>query len=119
VVPVGMPQDTAFSAYFGPLGVAYSLSEAAAPPGVTVLGEAEGAQAGRWRRPTPEVAPTTTSDGGLVGLATMLEPDGEMPGASPGVRRANDLRQYLPLWLRVTRWQRGHSGCTLHVLWDS
>jgi Ca-activated chloride channel family protein len=102
VAPVGMPQDTAFSAYFDRLGagIAFSLSAAAPPLGSAAhftetvkLGSAPRARMHATARLTAIPAPTTNAD--LVDLAAMLEPDGGMPGDSLGVRGGRTIAAVL------------------------
>jgi Ca-activated chloride channel homolog len=90
VVPVGMPQDTASSAYFDrpDTSVAYSLSVAAAPL-------ASRRPVFRHLRLTPEVAQASSRNADLVELAAMLEPDGGMPGDSLSIRAGRTIAAVL------------------------
>ncbi len=80
VVPVGMPQDTAFGAYFrGRVGVpllAYLLN---ARPGVLHCLREDLVLHRRWEA-SPERGPSNPNDDLLLQLARRIEPDGGMPG---------------------------------------
>jgi hypothetical protein len=113
VVPVGMPQDTAFSAYFdqpacyrGPAKqIVYSeSSRQSILSGVNQLADAikltKGASARfsrspllsrRSKLPLATSAATTTDKIDLIDLAAMLEPDGGMPGDSVAVRAGRTI----------------------------
>ncbi|SPF52475.1 hypothetical protein SBA4_5080011 [Candidatus Sulfopaludibacter sp. SbA4] len=98
VVPVGMPQDSPFKAYFpAPAGRPVMAACMAAPPPAppaALFGQfsldSEGPLLSRstlhrkLRPPRAAKVPATAPD--LVDLAAMLEPDGGMPGKSPEVR---------------------------------
>jgi Ca-activated chloride channel family protein len=105
VVPVGMPQDTAFRAYFGgtasgihppactPPMIAFSLMPQSAPSALT----ARFSRAPLYSSKIPTSAapePMAGSDD-LVDLAAMLEPDGGMPGDDPGVRAGRTIAAVL------------------------
>lgn len=84
VVPVGMPQDTAFDAYFD------APACASAP---LFMREARGPVA-FLESCRSDLSPA--SDGGsLVDLAAMLEPDGGMPGGNDEVRAARTVAAVL------------------------
>jgi hypothetical protein len=87
VVPVGMPQDTSFSAYFG--GFADIACSLAAPPRAR-LHRVSHVEA-TLESLIDEAAVTTSSKTGLIDLAATLEPDGGMPGDSPEVRAGRTI----------------------------
>jgi hypothetical protein len=100
VVPVGMPQDTAFQAYFG--GAAKQIDAAAyiaSRFSASILSAAPRKAAPAWGSPGPlyslrsgtSTADVTAGNADLVDLARMLEPDGGMPGDSPGVRAGRTI----------------------------
>jgi Ca-activated chloride channel family protein len=109
VVPVGMPQDTAFQAYFdrSHAGVSYSLSLGAPLTAAScsldeVMESGEAApvlsrRRSRWgsRRSASESASPTTGEADLIDLAAMLDPDGGMPGDSPEVRAGRTIAAVL------------------------
>jgi Ca-activated chloride channel family protein len=92
VVPVGMPQDVRFGAYFQPAGIGriqHCLAPAtAAPPAMfsrvrSAMRYVTGAGASRIEAESAEDA--------LMDLASLLEPDGGMPGQSESERRARSV----------------------------
>jgi Ca-activated chloride channel family protein len=106
VVPVGMPQDTSFRAYFGGPApkMAYSLLDEGPLLSVRIapeiIGEAWTARLSR--RPLlsrslgrNSSADVRASNADLVDLAAMLEPDGGMPGDSLGVRAGRTIAALL------------------------
>jgi Ca-activated chloride channel family protein len=99
VVPVGMPQDTPFTAYFDRAFVGATCVFGTAAPPVSsaahfdetlALGRSPRARIlGAFRRTPKSDATTTRVD--LVDLAAMLEPDGGMPGDSLAVRAGRTI----------------------------
>jgi len=94
VVPVGMPQDTAFASYFRRPGPAPSVAAAPGPVGVLwSLAEPARALFSRRRAAEPlayEAAPAAMAElevyekaaDTLLELAARMEPDGGMPGTT-------------------------------------
>jgi hypothetical protein len=107
VVPVGMPQDTAFSAYFGATFTEMACFKSFAPRSLpttsfeAAISETEKVLFRRGplmlhaRLPLGTEAAATTPKVDLVDLAAMLEPDGGMPGESPTVRAARTIAAIL------------------------
>jgi Ca-activated chloride channel family protein len=112
VVPVGMPQDVAFDAYFGkpavPTGAIARMfaaalppspAQAMAPPATKVAGRLRGLFAGkagaadytRMHATPPEPAPSDQSEDTLLDLAAQMEPDGGMPGKNVSERVASTI----------------------------
>ena len=99
VVPVGMPQDTSFTAYFQkPLASRIVPIGAASPPvnrpvEASMLMATLFSQAPLERPavPTSGFSESRPGDPGLIDLAAMLEPDGGMPGNSVAVRAARSV----------------------------
>jgi Ca-activated chloride channel homolog len=91
VVPVGMPQDTNFGSYFQPRR-ARNIAFSSAPPAPLLASGRPGALfAGSMPEAMCEVtsaAPPTKRGHDLVDLASMLEPDGGLPGGNSEVRAA-------------------------------
>lgn len=90
VVPVGMPQDTAFHAYFG--APAHQVLSAAAP---LVESVAYRSFSRFSKVPRIMAAEVAASGAGLLDLAAMLEPDGGMPGDNIEVRAARTVAAVL------------------------
>jgi Ca-activated chloride channel homolog len=107
VVPVGMPQDTMWSAYFrgnqrgellaGPALFAARLQPAPAPPADIEFTQLFSARAPRARRQSAPLQPSAPPppDDPLMDLATQLEPDGGMPGATLAERAAKSAAAVL------------------------
>ncbi len=94
IVPVGMPQDTAFGAYFDLPLLAYraparAQSSRAAMPRRKILYSL--AASAPVLPASPAMAPPTTTESALVDLAAMLDQDGGMPGDSAGVRAGRTI----------------------------
>lgn len=92
VVPVGMPQDTAFTAYFGSVTHLGARQRLAAMPQFSRFG-AE-ISASYYREPLRLLTRkpgTAIGTADLVDLAAMLEPDGGMPGDRPEVRAGRTI----------------------------
>jgi Ca-activated chloride channel family protein len=104
VVPVGMPEDTSFPAYFrGPADQihlsAYRASQFSAsmvPDAPCKATPAPFSPAPLYSlRPRASTADITASNADLVDLAAMLEPDGGMPGDNLGARAARTIAAVL------------------------
>jgi Ca-activated chloride channel family protein len=104
VVPVGMPQDVSFGAYFGapPAGASMAacvMPAMAAPPSAAPAGKrfALGAafQGMLSRVRAPREAEAELSVDPLMDLASELEPDGGMPGESDSARAARSVAAVL------------------------
>ncbi|MBI1787891.1 MAG: VWA domain-containing protein [Acidobacteria bacterium] len=93
VVPVGMPEDVRYGAYFGSVTRAAPVPDAASPRMMYAMPASFGgglkrlfrAEAKVEGRAEPQVE---TTEDLLVELAGKLEPDGGMPGRSPSERVA-------------------------------
>jgi Ca-activated chloride channel family protein len=101
VVPVGMPQDTSFPAYFrGPqeqIHLDRYISRAAFVETCKIIQEPLASRPPlycRSARPNSG-AIDVVGNTDLVDLAAMLEPDGGMPGDSPGVRAGRTIAAVL------------------------
>ena len=116
VVPVGMPQDTAFNAYFPqPAGAPAMMAQmfaAALPPSATMGLPASGVKFASLRRmfagkaapepvaciPMQEEEGASEDGDDLMNLAAQLQPDGGMPGKDVSDRVAKTiaaLREFL------------------------
>jgi len=111
VVPVGMPQDTRFSSYFGQrLSATGAALPAAAPLLHASLNFSVVAEASIPAQPAgvsfkralfsrspqqPTESVTAQAGDALMDLAALLEPDGGMPGDSPEVRAARSIAAVL------------------------
>jgi hypothetical protein len=95
VVPVGMPQDTAFPAYFGGAVLHSAVLESSAQPLVAgplfSLRRSRPARKARGSR----AAATAAQGNDLLDLAAILESDGGMPGDSPEERAARTIAAVL------------------------
>ena len=95
VVPVGMPQDTAFESYFGPADMAVNGCSMAPPPSLlrkarrTQVSYASAAEAVLPPQARERVEAST--DEVLLELAGRLEPDGGLPGRDDEERVAASL----------------------------
>jgi len=95
VVPVGMPQDTAFPAYFG--GAVFdrvTLESAAQPLAVGPLLSLRRSRHARKARASGAGATAAQGDD-LLDLAAILESDGGMPGDSSDERAARTIAAVL------------------------
>jgi Ca-activated chloride channel family protein len=96
VVPVGMPQDTRFGAYFtkGPIG-AFSLAAfsetAVLSPSIMPTARRPAPSPPLYSRATSAPPDVKAANADLVELAAMLEPDGGMPGDSSAFRGARTI----------------------------
>ena len=121
VVPVGMPQDTKFSAYFhasatGSFAVAAPMQAMPALPYVPPPGSpmpvpmmctsvvpaqtptgllARFSKVLRRTQPPPKPAQPESDDDTLLDIAAQLEPDGGMPGSDPAERAARTVAAVL------------------------
>ena len=99
VVPVGMPQSTAFGGYFDQLGAALEpvpmlasfLAQAPAPTMQTKRILSCRKMFRLFDRQLDVPQEPATAGFGLVDLAAMLDPDGGMPGDSPEVRAGRTI----------------------------
>jgi hypothetical protein len=96
VVPVGMPQDVSFGAYFGGgTTSSFTMMPAMAPPSAPaagkrfVLGAPFQKMLSRVRAPREVEAELSVDP--LMDLASELEPDGGMPGESDSARAARSV----------------------------
>jgi hypothetical protein len=84
IVPVGMPQDTGFSAYFGDVGFSLRLGEAPtltmSPMMAPVPEESSGPDFFRVDAMAPPAESGPEDE--LLDLASQMEPDGGMPGTN-------------------------------------
>ncbi len=85
VVPVAMPRDTGFQAYFANVGFSPDGSITGAFPPMPRLMAAMPSDSPRYRFCIADDKP------GLIDLAAMLQPDGGMPGATPEERAARTV----------------------------
>jgi hypothetical protein len=100
VVPVGMPQDTRFNAYFGTPRLARVASLNASVPRMAMPPSAPAGMGGEFSfslfrmsdpNPAPRTAgpfPSFTNDDRLLALASAMESDGGMPGKNVELRAA-------------------------------
>lgn len=109
VVPVGMPQDTEFQAYFphaAPMLASLAPPAMAAPSARKIVFDAGNAsieaaapvrpgRLTRLMRRAREAPPAASGDSGLIDLAALLEPDGGMPGGSREERAARTVAAVL------------------------
>lgn len=107
VVPVGMPQDTAFGAYFCDIGLSMSAGtqlaglgladSAAAVTGLITPRSASFAKRilRSFRSAGESIEKVEAQEDLLMELAAMLEPDGGMPGRTEEERVANSLAALL------------------------
>ena len=99
VVPVGMPQDVKFGAYFGaPAGgapMAACMMPAMAPPTSAPMARKAFGMLSRVRASEDKDAALSVDP--LMDLASELEPDGGMPGDSDSVRAARSVAAVLAL----------------------
>ena len=110
VVPVGMPQDTRFGAYFtlqcaalGHVPAPTATPQIVASSSFGALRARAPSRMARNRPSPPEPVDTTRGLAGsdpsrskeLVALAAMLEPDGGMPGDTPETRAARSIAALL------------------------
>ena len=104
VVPVGMPEDTSFKAYFrGPADQIHLSAHWAAPFSASMVPDAPCKAAPPQFSPAPlyslrpraSTADITASNADLVDLAAMLEPDGGMPGDNLGARAGRTIAAVL------------------------
>jgi len=109
IVPVAVPEDTSPPQFSrgSSRGISYSLCRAVPPPLVNQYANAADATdrpsslmsrrpvLGFSPRPWSQAGEPTASNAELLGLATMLEPDGGMPGDDPGVRTARTIAAVL------------------------
>ena len=97
VVPVGMPQDVKFGAYFGaPAGgapMAACMMPAMAPPTSAPMARKAFGMLSRVRASEDKDAALSVDP--LMDLASELEPDGGMPGDSDSVRAARSVAAVL------------------------
>jgi Ca-activated chloride channel family protein len=103
VVPVGMPQETQFTAYFSPRQALASRILASGPPFQRVPASPVAAAGVQFRLfgmghvgSAPPRSPRTSKPD-LVDIAAQLEPDGGMPGNSPAVRLARSIAAILAM----------------------
>jgi Ca-activated chloride channel family protein len=107
VVPVGLPSEVSFEAYFGMFGkapgasqplladlslVTSSISLGASKLGTVMFQRASRSESERLAQRTAE---RRTSNDDLIDLAGMLEPDGGMPGDTPGARLGRTIAAVL------------------------
>jgi Ca-activated chloride channel family protein len=107
VVPVGMPQDTNFGAYFGAPQQATMMASCAMPPmpaapaAIAPSGSAAGGifKALFSRKSAPALQPPTDRDTDdlLLDLISRIEPDGGMPGKNTRDRMLNTVMAVM--WL--------------------
>jgi Ca-activated chloride channel family protein len=108
VVPVGMPQDTNFGAYFGaPQQATMLMASCAMPPmpatpaAMAPSGSAAGGifKALFSRKPAPAMQPPADRDTDdlLLDLISRIQPDGGMPGKNPRDRMLNTVMAVM--WL--------------------
>jgi hypothetical protein len=104
VVPVGMPQNTSFPAYFrGPLEEVHfdrHISRASFIETCKIIDKPAMLASRpplycRSARPLSSATDIRASNTDLVDLATMLEPDGGMPGDSPSMRAGRTIAAVL------------------------
>jgi hypothetical protein len=106
VVPVGMPEDTAFSAYFGRSAKKIDSDSSIRPAFSRMLGPEPPTNV-RFAlfslapsldysvSEIPESSEARASNGDLVDLAAILESDGGMPGDDPSIRAGRTMAAVL------------------------